>query len=48
MVDEEYARALFNGISRKTLNYRVYVAEWNLEEASDITGLRECTRNGVE
>lgn len=32
VVDEEYARALFNGISRKTLNYRVYVAEWDLEE----------------
>ncbi len=37
VVDEEYARALFNGISRKTLNYCVYVAEWDLEEVLTAT-----------
>ncbi|MGY2609505.1 nucleoside permease [Bacillus pretiosus] len=33
LTDEEYARALKNGIKRKTLNYRIYEAEWDLEEA---------------
>ncbi|MED1381140.1 nucleoside permease [Bacillus mycoides] len=33
LTDEEYARALANGISRKALHYRVYEAEWDLEEA---------------
>ncbi|MED3539893.1 nucleoside permease, partial [Bacillus toyonensis] len=33
LTDEEYARALSNGISRKTLHYRIYEAEWDLEEA---------------
>ncbi|MGH1256013.1 MULTISPECIES: nucleoside permease [Bacillus] len=33
LTDEEYARALSNGIKRKTLNYRIYEAEWDLEEA---------------
>ncbi|MEN3130355.1 nucleoside permease [Bacillus albus] len=37
LTDEEYARALSNGISRKTLNYRVYEAEWDLEEALTAT-----------
>ncbi|MDM5195485.1 nucleoside permease [Bacillus hominis] len=33
LTDEEYARASANGISRGALKYRVYEAEWDLEEA---------------